>query len=89
MIPGGVLSPTLARFVEGQNDRVRRQACFQAVPVRSMALSVTTRANRRLVGTSVAGMAEVAFGVLGGDGGQRRAEGGMKAVHRPRRSLAQ
>ena len=48
-----------------------------------------TRANRRLVGTSVAGMAEVAFGVLGGDGGQRRAEGGMKAVHRPRRSLAQ
>jgi len=26
----------------GQNDRVRCQACFQAVPVRSMALSVTT-----------------------------------------------
>ena len=38
-----------------QNDRVRRQACFQAVPVRSMALSVTTSLRMQAVSASLAG----------------------------------
>src|SRR4051794_31671577 len=39
----------------GQNDRVRRQACFQAVPVRSTALSVTTSLRMQAVSASLAG----------------------------------
>ena len=39
----------------GQNDRVRCQACFQAVPVRSMALSVTTSLRMQAVSASLAG----------------------------------
>ena len=35
-----------------QNDRVRGQACFQAVPVRSMALSVTTSLRMQAVSAS-------------------------------------
>jgi hypothetical protein len=38
-----------------QNDRVRCQACFQAVPVRSMALSVTTSLRMQAVSASLAG----------------------------------
>jgi IS30 family transposase len=38
-----------------QNDRVRRQACFQAVPVRSMALSVTSSLRMQAVSASLAG----------------------------------
>ena len=38
-----------------QNDRVRRQACFQAVPVRSTALSVTTSLRMQAVSASLAG----------------------------------
>src|SRR4051812_7517945 len=38
-----------------QNDRVRFQACFQAVPVRSMALSVTTSLRMQAVSASLAG----------------------------------
>jgi transposase, IS30 family len=38
-----------------RNDRVRRQACFQAVPVRSMALSVTTSLRMQAVSASLAG----------------------------------
>ena len=38
-----------------QNDRVRGQACFQAVPVRSMALSVTTSLRTQAVSASLAG----------------------------------
>src|SRR4051794_18987622 len=37
------------------NDRVRRQACFQAVPVRSTALSVTTSLRMQAVSASLAG----------------------------------
>src|SRR6187551_3777875 len=39
-----------------QNDRVRCQACFQAVPVRSMALSVTTSLRMQAVSASLAGL---------------------------------
>jgi hypothetical protein len=38
-----------------QNDRVWRQACFQAVPVRSMALSVTTSSRMQAVSASLEG----------------------------------
>jgi IS30 family transposase len=38
-----------------QNDRVRRQACFQAVLARSMALSVTTSLRMQAVSASLAG----------------------------------
>jgi hypothetical protein len=37
------------------NDRVGRQACFQAVLVRSMALSVTTSLRMQAVSASLAG----------------------------------
>ena len=37
------------------NDRVRRQACFQAVLVRSIALSVTTSLRMQAVNASLAG----------------------------------
>src|SRR3954452_9062823 len=37
------------------NDRVGRQACFHAVPVRSMALSVTTSLRMQAVSASLAG----------------------------------
>ena len=38
-----------------KNDRVRRQACFQAVLLRSMALSVTTSLRMQAVSASLAG----------------------------------
>jgi hypothetical protein len=41
--------------VYGRNDRVRCQACFQAVPVRSMALSVTTSLRMQAVSASFEG----------------------------------
>jgi len=37
------------------SDRVGRQACFQAVPVRSMALSVTTSLRMQAVSASFDG----------------------------------
>src|SRR4051794_14513108 len=48
---------TIYAFVHraGQNDRVRCQACFQAVPVRSMALSVTTSLRMQAVSASFEG----------------------------------
>ena len=48
---------TIYAFVHrpGQNDRVRCQACFQAVPVRSTALSVTTSLRMQAVSASLAG----------------------------------
>src|SRR4051812_42457051 len=42
-------------YASWQNDRVRCQACFQAVPVRSMALSVTTSLRMQAVSASLAG----------------------------------
>ena len=39
-----------------KNDRVRRQACFQAVLVRSIALSVTTSLRMQAVSASLAGL---------------------------------
>ena len=38
-----------------RNDRVRCQACFQGVPVRSMALSVTTSLRMQAVSASFEG----------------------------------
>src|SRR3954447_16423539 len=42
-------------YASWQNDRVRRQACFQAVLVRSMALSVTTSLRMQAVSASFEG----------------------------------
>jgi IS30 family transposase len=42
-------------YASWQNDRVRGQACFQVVPVRSMALSVTTSLRMQAVSASLAG----------------------------------
>jgi IS30 family transposase len=42
-------------YASWQNDRVRSQACFQAEPVRSMALSVTTSLRMQAVSASLAG----------------------------------
>jgi hypothetical protein len=42
-------------YASWQNDRVRCQACFQAVPVRSMALSVTTSLRMQAVSASFEG----------------------------------
>src|SRR3954454_1883546 len=42
-------------YASWQNDRVRCQACFQAVPVRSMALSVTTSLRMQAASASLAG----------------------------------
>ena len=42
-------------YASWQNDRVRCQACFQAVPVRNMALSVTTSLRMQAVSASLAG----------------------------------
>ena len=52
-----VSTETIHAFVHraGRNDRVRCQACFQAVPVRSMALSVTTSLRMQAVSASLAG----------------------------------
>src|SRR4051794_2943503 len=54
---GRVSAETIYAFVHrpGQNDRVWRQACFQAVPVRSMALSVTTSLRMQAVSASFEG----------------------------------
>ena len=46
---------TPERIAGWLNDRVWRQACFQAVPVRSMALSVTTSLRMQAVSASFAG----------------------------------
>ena len=52
-----VSTETIYAFIHraGRNDRVGRQACFQAVPVRSMALSVTTSLRMQAVSASLAG----------------------------------
>jgi IS30 family transposase len=42
-------------YASWQNDRVGRQACFQAVLVRSTALSVTTSLRMQAVSASLAG----------------------------------
>jgi IS30 family transposase len=42
-------------YASRQNDRVRCQACFQAVPVRNMALSVTTSLRMQAVSASFEG----------------------------------
>src|SRR5215218_2190067 len=42
-------------LTQSKNDRVRRQAGFQAAPVRSMALSVTTSLRMQAVSASLAG----------------------------------
>jgi hypothetical protein len=42
-------------YASWQNDRVRCQACFQAVPVRNMALSVTTSLRMQAVSASFEG----------------------------------
>src|SRR3954469_19867076 len=54
---GRVSVETIYAFIHrlGQNDRVRCQACFQAVPVRSMALSVTTSLRMQAVSASFEG----------------------------------
>ncbi len=53
-----VSTETIYAFLNraGQNDRVRRQACFQAVPVRSTALSVTTSLRMQAVSASLVGL---------------------------------
>ena len=45
--------------IAGINDRVGRQACFQAVPVRSMALRITTSLRTQAVSASLAGFPAV------------------------------
>ena len=54
LLPPGSASYTHFPIL-GQNDRVWRQACFQAVLVRSMALSVTTSLRMQAVSASLAG----------------------------------
>ena len=46
---------TEGRVPSTENDRVRRQACLQAVLVRSIALSVTTSLRMQAVNASLAG----------------------------------
>src|SRR3954447_25037067 len=53
------------------------------------AASVSARANRRLVGTAVPGMAEVACRVLGGDGVECGAESLMQRLGGARGNTAQ
>ena len=62
-----------------QNDRVRRQACFQAVPVRSTALSVTTSSRMQAVSASLAG-----FPADAAARGRPRSAGWRPAPPRPR-----
>ena len=52
------------------------------MPVSSFMLTLTgPRANRRLVGTGIAGMAKEALRILDGDRVERGAEGSVQAVH--------
>jgi hypothetical protein len=60
-----------------------------AANVPTKALRWRTRANRRLIGTSIAGVAEEASGVVLSDGGERWAESGVEGILRARCGLAQ